>query len=224
MGMRTQKYVPDYFKKEVLFDTWNHEVWRSYSCLTLSSMVGIVRTTSRCRLRSSRLRAAGLLLLCRLVEVEVLEGALESATRFSYDRTLLAALVDRWRPKTHTFHLPCGEMTPTLEEDVSLLMGLPCKGAAADNIHPLTGDEDVSRHLEMYLLWLFRWVMFTETNGNTVSRTIIPYARDVTDADLREVPQYSWGFVVLVAMYCSLCDTCTKTDNNSVIIGCPLLL
>jgi hypothetical protein len=40
------------------------------------------------------------------------------------DRCLLAALADKWRPETHTFHLPCGEMAPTLQ-DVSYLLGLP---------------------------------------------------------------------------------------------------
>ncbi|MBA0656511.1 hypothetical protein Goklo_008858, partial [Gossypium klotzschianum] len=34
------------------------------------------------------------------------------------------ALVERWRPKTHTFHLSCGECTITLE-DVQLQLGLP---------------------------------------------------------------------------------------------------
>ena len=29
---------------------------------------------------------------------------------------LVTALVDRWRPETHIFHLPCGEMTVTLQE------------------------------------------------------------------------------------------------------------
>ena len=28
----------------------------------------------------------------------------------------LTALLDRWRPETHSFHLPCGEMTMTLED------------------------------------------------------------------------------------------------------------
>ena len=41
----------------------------------------------------------------------------------------LTALVDRWRPETHTFHLPCGEMTPTLQ-DVAYLLGLPIVGEA----------------------------------------------------------------------------------------------
>ncbi|XP_047044170.1 protein MAIN-LIKE 1-like, partial [Lolium rigidum] len=39
----------------------------------------------------------------------------------------LTALVDRWRPKTHTFHLRAGEMTPTLQ-DVSMILGLPIQG------------------------------------------------------------------------------------------------
>ncbi|QHO08960.1 uncharacterized protein DS421_14g477170 [Arachis hypogaea] len=37
---------------------------------------------------------------------------------------LLAALVERWRPETHTFVLPVGEVTVTLE-DVAHIFGLP---------------------------------------------------------------------------------------------------
>ncbi|KAK1670646.1 hypothetical protein QYE76_058805 [Lolium multiflorum] len=39
----------------------------------------------------------------------------------------LTALVDRWRPETHTFHFRAGEMTPTLQ-DVSMIIGLPIQG------------------------------------------------------------------------------------------------
>ncbi|KAK1644893.1 hypothetical protein QYE76_062698 [Lolium multiflorum] len=39
----------------------------------------------------------------------------------------LTALVDRWRPETHTFHLRSGEMTPTLQ-DVSMILALPIQG------------------------------------------------------------------------------------------------
>ncbi|WVZ96672.1 hypothetical protein U9M48_042278 [Paspalum notatum var. saurae] len=68
-----------------------------------------------------RLRASGLFPLARLVEGE--------GPRFSYDFSLLATLVDRWRPETHTLHLTVGEMAPTLQ-DVSYLLGLPLRGDA----------------------------------------------------------------------------------------------
>jgi hypothetical protein len=46
--------------------------------------------------------------------------------------------MDRWRPETHTFHLPCGEMTITLE-DVALIFGLPLDGL------PVIGILDTKR-------------------------------------------------------------------------------
>ena len=47
--------------------------------------------------------------------------------KFTLDSSLLSALVDRWRPETHTFHFRWGEMTVTLQ-DVSFLTGLPIRG------------------------------------------------------------------------------------------------
>ncbi|XP_057723916.1 serine/threonine-protein phosphatase 7 long form homolog [Arachis stenosperma] len=47
-------------------------------------------------------------------------------------KALINALVERWRPETHTFHLPIGECTVTLE-DVAVILGLPTNGL------PVTG-------------------------------------------------------------------------------------
>ena len=58
-----------------------------------------------------------------------MEPTREGSLRFLVDRALLSALVDRWRPETHTFHLPVGEMAVTLQ-DMSLLLGLPHAGRA----------------------------------------------------------------------------------------------
>ncbi|KAI5016365.1 hypothetical protein ZWY2020_006216 [Hordeum vulgare] len=39
----------------------------------------------------------------------------------------ITALIDRWRPETHSFHLRTGEMTVTLQ-DVSMITALPIEG------------------------------------------------------------------------------------------------
>ena len=40
-----------------------------------------------------------------------------------FNPAALTAMIDRWRPETHTFHLPCGEMMVTLE-DVQMILGV----------------------------------------------------------------------------------------------------
>ena len=45
------------------------------------------------------------------------------------DHALIIAFVEQWRPKTHSFHLPHGEMMITLQ-DVEVIIGMPIKGEA----------------------------------------------------------------------------------------------
>ncbi|KAH1038429.1 hypothetical protein J1N35_040172 [Gossypium stocksii] len=40
------------------------------------------------------------------------------------ESALISALLERWRLETHTFHLPCGECTITID-DVALQLSLP---------------------------------------------------------------------------------------------------
>ncbi|XP_039032851.1 protein MAINTENANCE OF MERISTEMS-like [Hibiscus syriacus] len=43
---------------------------------------------------------------------------------FKVISTLISALIEHWSPETHTFLLPCGEVTITLE-DVAYQLGVP---------------------------------------------------------------------------------------------------
>jgi hypothetical protein len=50
----------------------------------------------------------------------------------------------------------------------------------ADEVNDSTSD----RFLEVYLLWLFEWVLFYESAGDSVSRYLLPWAPKIADAPL----------------------------------------
>nr|CAB3474500.1 unnamed protein product [Digitaria exilis] len=97
------------------------------------------------------------------------------------DGALLTALVDRWRPETHTFHLPCGEMTVTLE-DMAMITALHFEGAVVTgmiqsegwqdmhfNVCPADADDDiVERHARVWLWHFVSSFLFPDAAGSTL--------------------------------------------------------
>jgi hypothetical protein len=91
----------------------------------------------------------------------------------------------------------------------------------ADNADDQTSD----RFLEVYLLWLFRWVLFCESAGDSVSRCMILWAQRIADAPLEQMPLINWGSAILAATYRGLCSAVTRqTSREAILLGCPLLL
>ena len=90
--------------------------------------------------------------MCRLVEGGPVPDR-GAKSRFNLDRSLLTALVDRWRPETHTFHLTCGEMALTLQ-DVAYLLGLPLVGTAVGpRVVPPTWQDDLEACFANVVAW-----------------------------------------------------------------------
>jgi len=72
-----------------------------------------------------------------IIKLVGLKGLFRAPSR-EIDNGLILALVDRWRPETHMFHLPHGEMSITLQ-DVEVILGLPIDGEVL--VGPIGGGE-----------------------------------------------------------------------------------
>ncbi|KAJ3692885.1 hypothetical protein LUZ60_011980 [Juncus effusus] len=138
-----------------------------------------------------------------------------------YDSRLISAMQEHWRPKTHTFHLPVGEMTITLDDfrKVGQLLGkqipeLEFKGKGRskillkrtwlkNNFSDLEIDapyQKVEQYCRAYILVLCGDVLFTEVSGDCVSTLPLLLLEDMSGLD-----RWAWGSGVLAYLYRALC-------------------
>ncbi|QHO47658.1 serine/threonine-protein phosphatase 7 long form homolog [Arachis hypogaea] len=94
---------------------------------------------------------------------------------------MLAALVERWRPKTHTFVLPIGEVTVTLE-DVANIFGLPIDG------EPVSGWTDSSNDfVQNQGIAIFGRVPSVSQNAKSYIK--LGWVRRIRDAELLDTEE-----------------------------------
>ncbi|KAF1897528.1 hypothetical protein Lal_00036970 [Lupinus albus] len=172
-------------------------------------------------------------------------GRILDIGRAEINNHLITALVERWRPETHTFHLPMGECMVTLE-DVVYQLGLPIDGNIVTGptnmdwnvvYHNLLGAvpnerQIVRQHIQMneaieividqharaFIMRMIGGFLMSDTSGSRVHLMYLLLLED-----LSETYQYSWGSVVLACLYRCLCRA-ALISRQIEIGGCLLLL
>ncbi|XP_054780055.1 protein MAIN-LIKE 2-like isoform X1 [Prosopis cineraria] len=235
---------PGPIDKSVLYDQDNH----------VSSAVwdGQERGVLRCHEHTSMLDQWKL----TPKQIELVEkagfGYLRVLPAMSLDNALIAALVERWRRETNTFHLTVGEMTITLE-DVALLLGLAIDGDPV--IGPISTPSSVCEKLlgrvpedlnggMVKLTWLkeffsecpedvpleeierctraYLLYLVGSTIFSTTTGNKVPVMYLSLFEDFDKARKFAWGAAALAFLYRALGNASLK--SQSTISGCLTLV
>jgi hypothetical protein len=81
-------------------------------------------------------------------------------------------------------------------------------------------EEQITRSLEAYLMWLLGRIMFIESHGDTIFVRFIPIALEIDNAvTLDDITPRSYGSSLLAGMYRAMCISCHKTKRTSMLLG-----
>ncbi|KAG8501048.1 hypothetical protein CXB51_003147 [Gossypium anomalum] len=141
------------------------------------------------------------------------------------DSKLISALIERWRPETFTFHLPCGECTITLE-DVHLQLGLPVDGdAVTGSVHSADWGAVCYELLGAIPDNINGgWIEMDNWRLSDAGLVTKPCTSEMTaeTVDFRAAGEFSWGSTVLATLYQEMCGA--TSPNKAKIGGCLSLL
>ncbi|QHO33413.1 uncharacterized protein DS421_9g257980 [Arachis hypogaea] len=126
---------------------------------------------------------------------------------FRLDEPLVSAFVERWRPEMHTFHMPFGECTITLQDEtLGVLPPANCIDKFTvkctwfeetfSDLPQAADDEMVRRYARAYIMMLLSTQLFGDKSGTRLHIRWLPYV-----ARLEDMGQYNWGSTALSWLY-----------------------
>ncbi|RYR12480.1 protein MAIN-LIKE 1-like [Arachis ipaensis] len=161
--------------------------------------------------------------------------------KFEHDWPLASALIERWRPESHTFHLPCMEMTIILQ-DVAYQLGLRIDGDPVSGSIGGREQHHQGRNIEELCEQILgavpgpddrqsqtKWTVKLTRFHNTICGEL---EQDATEErllrwlplleDLETCGRLSWGSAVLAWVYRQMCQATEHGQCN--LGGCVSLL
>ncbi|XP_042016343.1 serine/threonine-protein phosphatase 7 long form homolog [Salvia splendens] len=153
-------------------------------------------------------------------------GVLRCGQPKDIDHHLITALIERWRPETHTFHFPYGGATVTLE-DVEVLWGFKVDGDAVTGYIP---TKDVSYWIQLCLDYLgfvpdtveLKEMVWKQTSLSNQLRIELSDEHDQYIYVQQLCASYSWGGATLACLYHNLCEA-ALARRSDVGGACTLL-